>query len=333
MSCPVIAARGLTKTYRFHQQRAGLLPALRSVIRRRYETRLAVDEIDLSIERGEVVGLLGPNGAGKTTTLKMLAGLLYPSGGQLDILGFWPAGRKPGYLRRISLVMGQKTMLWWDVPAMESFLLHKEMYELSTADFEQSVAELSELLEVEHLLHVQVRKVSLGERMKLELMAALLHRPEIVFLDEPTIGLDVVAKARVRSFLADVNRLRGTTILITSHDMDDIEALCSRVLVINHGRIEYDGALADLVRSVRPRKLVRATYGEPIDVAGSPRLAGLEIVEIGERFLRLEVSRESTGEAVERLARLGPLVDLDVTDADVDEIIRDLFSRRRVGAI
>ncbi|HVX42666.1 MAG TPA: ATP-binding cassette domain-containing protein [Mycobacteriales bacterium] len=260
MNDPVIQARGLSKTYRFHRQESGVAGALRSVFRRQYETRLAVDRIDLQVRRGEIIGLLGPNGAGKTTTLKMLSGLLYPSGGELQVLGHRPSDREPDFLRRIALVMGQKTMLWWDVPAMDSLLLHKEMYQLSGPEFDASVRELAQLLEVEDLLRVQVRKVSLGERMKLELMAAIVHRPQIVFLDEPTIGLDVVAKARIRSFLAELNRLRGTTIVLTSHDMDDIEALCPRVVIVNHGRIGYDGSLTELVRSAGPPRMVPAGY-------------------------------------------------------------------------
>jgi ABC-2 type transport system ATP-binding protein len=250
-----ISARHLTKTYKFHQQSAGLLGSLKSLVRRRYQTRLAVDQIDIDIEPGEFVGLLGPNGAGKTTTLKMLSGLLYPTSGELDVLGHTPSKRKPEFLRRISLVMGQKTMLWWDVPAMDSLLLHKEMYDLSQRDFDDSVEELATMLDVKDILDVQVRKTSLGQRMKLELMAALLHRPEILFLDEPTIGLDVVAKARVRTFLAEVNRLRGTTILLTSHDMGDIEELCRRVMIIDHGRIEYDGGVPELIARTGHHKL------------------------------------------------------------------------------
>jgi ABC-2 type transport system ATP-binding protein len=325
---PVIAAHDLTKTYTFHQQRAGLCGALKSLVKRTYQTRLAVDRVSFTIERGEVVGLLGPNGAGKTTTLKMLSGLLYTTSGELQVLGHRPSDRKHDYLRRIALVMGQKTMLWWDVPAMESLLLHKDMYGLSTAEFDRNVSELAGLLEVEHLLDVQVRKTSLGERMKLELLAALVHGPEILFLDEPTIGLDVVAKARVRSFLADVNRLRGTTILITSHDMDDIEALCSRVMIIDHGRLQFDGGLDDLVRTARPRKLVRATYATTVDAGGLNDLAGVTEVEVSGQTVELEAEREQAGLVMEQLTRLGPLVDLDVADADVEDIMRDLFLRR-----
>jgi len=329
-SGPVITATSLTKTYTFHKQGAGLLAALKSVVRRETETRLAVDAIDLSVHAGEVVGFLGPNGAGKTTTLKMLSGLLYPTSGHLDVLGYTPSKRDVEYLRRIALVMGQKSFLWWDVPAMDSFLLQKDMYGIPDDVFRDSVDELAAMLDVGHLLDVQVRKTSLGERMKLELMAALLHRPEIVFLDEPTIGLDVVAKARVRSFLQEINRTRGTTIVITSHDMDDIEALCDRVLIINHGRIEYDGGLTRLVHEVQPRKQVRVTYASPV-----PSLALPSSLDVASHLAsdphihRLEVSRSDLGALLEYLPRQGEMVDLEVTDADVDEIIRDLFTRGR----
>ena len=329
-NCAIIA-ENLTKTYTFHQQKAGLLAAIRGLGRRTYETRLAVDAISFSVQPGEVVGLLGPNGAGKTTTLKMLSGLLYPTSGRLEVEGFRPSERDVEYLRRIALVMGQKTMLWWDVPATESFLLHKEMYAIPDAEYRRSIDELASLLEVERLLDVQIRKVSLGERMKLELMAALLHRPDIVYLDEPTIGLDVVAKARVRAFLGEINRLRGTTIVITSHDMDDIEALCKRVMIINHGRIAYDGGLADLVRDVQPRKLVRATFADP--VAGLGEIEGAGVLrtnadrEDDGRVLALEVARDDLSAVLERLPRIGALIDLEVNDADVEDIIRDLFTR------
>jgi ABC-2 type transport system ATP-binding protein len=227
--------------------------------------------------------------------------------------------------------MGQKSMLWWDVPAMDTFLLHKDMYGIPDAAFHDSIDELATMLDVGDLLGVQVRKLSLGERMKLELMTALLHRPEIVFLDEPTIGLDVVAKARVRAFLADVNRVRGTTILITSHDMDDIEALCERVMIINHGRIEYDGGLRALVRDIQPRKLVRVTWAEPARDLESLGALGVgdadRQVEEDGRVLRLEVPRERLGDVLEAMARLGTLIDLEVADAAVEEIVRDLFSR------
>jgi len=324
-----IEATNLTKTYTFHQQAPGLLGAFRSVLRRKSETRLAVDRISFSIPGGEIVGLLGPNGAGKTTTLKMLTGLLYPTSGEITVLGYRPFERKTEYLRRIALVMGQKSMLWWDVPAMESLLLHKEMYGLGDDAFSESVDELATMLDVGDLLRIPVRKLSLGERMKMELVAALLHRPDVLFLDEPTIGLDVVAKARIRAFLAEVNQVRGTTILITSHDMDDIEALCNRVMIVDHGRLAFDGALADLVRGVQPRKLVTATYAGPVDAAAlgnAARVTALQGDAETGQVLGLEVTREALGKVLERLPRLGTLLDLSVADADVEEIIRNLFA-------
>jgi ABC-2 type transport system ATP-binding protein len=329
----VITATDLTKTYTFHQQGSGFLAALKSVVKRTTETRLAVDTIDLTVRSGEIVGLLGPNGAGKTTTLKMLSGLLYPTSGHLDVLGFMPSQREVEYLRRIALVMGQKSMLWWDVPAMDTLLLHRDMYGLANEEFRTSVEELANMLEVEDLLGIQVRKLSLGERMKLELIAALLHRPEIIYLDEPTIGLDVLAKARVRSFLEEINRTRGTTIIITSHDMDDIEALCSRVIIINHGRIEYDGGLQELVRDVQPRKHIRVSYADPVS-----DLSQLDAVGVNEedrttmddsRLLSLEAERNRLSEVLEILPRLGSMVDLSIADGEVDEIISELFARDR----
>src|SRR5690606_24669830 len=230
------------------------------------------------------------------------------------VLGFEPARRQRDFLRRIALVMGQKTMLCWEVPAMETMLLHKEMYAIPDAEFQDSLAELSELLDVGHLLGVQVRKTSLGERMRLELMAALLHRPDIVFLDEPTIGLDVVAKANVRAFLAEINRVRGTTIMITSHDMDDIEALCDRVMVIDHGKIQFDGALQDLVRNVQPRKRVRVAYAEPIAPENLPADASIEDDE--GTVLVIESAREELSSLLETLGQLGAIQDLTVSDAD-----------------
>jgi ABC-2 type transport system ATP-binding protein len=333
---PVIAVSNLTKTYSFHRQEPGLRGALRSVLHRQTETRVAVDGVSFTIAPGEVVGLLGPNGAGKTTTLKMLTGLLHPSGGTISVLGYAPFERDDAYLRRIALVMGQKSMLWWDVPGMETMLLHKEMYGIADATFTASVDELATMLDLHDLLRIPVRKLSLGERMKMELMVALLHRPEVLFLDEPTIGLDVVAKVRVRGFLAAVNRTRGTTIIITSHDMDDIEALCQRVMIIDHGKLGWDGRLADLVHDVQPRKRVRVVYAGPVDAQRLPpevELIGQLSDGAGGAELSLEVSRERLSDVLEVLPRLGPLVDLEITEADVEEIIRDIFTRSAASVV
>ncbi|HEY8790691.1 MAG TPA: ATP-binding cassette domain-containing protein [Actinopolymorphaceae bacterium] len=306
MSAPVVDAGALSKNYTFHEQEAGLRNAVRSLFHRTYQTRVAVDDITFAIDTGEIVGLLGRNGAGKTTTLKMLCGLLRPTAGELRVLGHEPVARSFAFRSRISVVLGQKSMLWWDVPAMESFLVHKQIYALRTKDFDDSVRELAAMLGIDELLHVPVRKLSLGERMRCELMLALLHRPDVLFLDEPTIGLDVLAKVRVREFLAQVNEARGTTILLTSHDMDDVEALCPRVMLIDHGRLRYDGALADLVQSMRPLKRVRVAYTD-------------------NRVQTFEVERAELGELLARLGADGDIADLDVSDASLEEIMRDVF--------
>jgi ABC-2 type transport system ATP-binding protein len=326
----VIRARNLTRHYIFHTQAPGLLAGLRSVLHRESQTRVAVDGVDLTVRRGEVVGLLGPNGAGKTSTLKMLTGLLHPTSGELKVLGFTPFERKVEYLRRIALVMANKSHLWWDVSAIETILLHKELYAIPDDIFRVRLDAMAEMLDVENLLGVQVRKLSLGERMKCELIAALIHDPDIIYLDEPTIGLDVVAKARVREFLAQLNRESGTTILITSHDMDDIEALCPRVVLIDHGRVGYDGRLDTLVREVQPRKLVKATFAGPVESAGLLAAHPTATVYPSDAtdLLDLAVEREELSDVLATLARIGRLVDVDVTDAEVEAIIKEVFQRR-----
>jgi ABC-2 type transport system ATP-binding protein len=323
-----IEVSGLVKTYEYHHKEPGLRGSLSSLFRRRTLERRAVDDISFRIERGEVVGFLGPNGAGKTTTLKVLCGLLYPSGGIVSVLGHVPSRREPAYLRRIALVMGQKNQLWWDIPALETLLLHKEMYGIPGPQFQSTVDELSEMLEVGRLLRVQVRKLSLGERMKMELLAALVHRPDVLFLDEPTIGLDVVSQARVRDFLRELNAEHGTTILLTSHYMDDIEALCPRVLVIDAGRIGYDGSLAALVERTAPRKLVSAVFAEPVPREELAAAVGdVEMRPTDDPLkISLAVPRDQVADVAGRLLRLGRVADLGVEEPPVEEIIREMFA-------
>ncbi|MEJ5298972.1 MAG: ABC transporter ATP-binding protein, partial [Armatimonadota bacterium] len=237
---PAILAEDLTKIYVSHQRDPGLAGAVRSLFTRKRQEVLAADRINVRIEEGELVGFLGPNGAGKTTTLKMLSGILYPTSGRAEVLGFVPWERRPEFQKQFSLVMGQKNQLWWDLPPEESFLLFRELYEIPPAEYRKRVKTLTEMLEIAHLMNVQVRKLSLGERMKCELAAALLHRPRVVFLDEPTIGLDVVSQKRIREFIRQTNREDGSTIVLTSHYMDDVRALCERVVIVDHGRVIYD---------------------------------------------------------------------------------------------
>src|SRR5262245_26257723 len=243
---PIIEAKGLSKTYRVFQKYPGLAGALRSLFRRQYKEIHAVEEVSFRIEPGEMVAFLGPNGAGKTTTLKMLSGLIYPTSGTARVLGFVPWERADAFRRRFSLVMGQKNQLWWDLPAADSFQLHREIYSIPQEQFERTLGELTELFAVAQLTCQPVRELSLGERMKMELIGALLHQPQLLLLDEPTIGLDVVAQAAIQKCLKEYNSIRGVTMLLTSHYMRDVEALCSRVLVIAQGRLVYDGALAGI---------------------------------------------------------------------------------------
>ena len=328
----VIAVEDLSKTYSYHRKEPGLWGSVKGLVRRQTLQTQAVAGVSFAIAEGEIVGFLGPNGAGKTTTLKMLCGLLHPSGGAARVLGHVPARRERAYLNRIALVMGQKNMLWWDIPAMETLLLHKEMYDLPEAQFRRTVDELATMLEVERLLRVQVRKLSLGERMKLELLVALVHRPAVLFLDEPTIGLDVVSQQRVREFLRQLNREHGTTILLTSHYMDDIAELCPRVLVIDRGRLHFDGALTAMVERAAPHKLLSAVFAEPVAATALATLGGLELRPSDDPLrLVLSVPREQVPVVAERLLRLGRVVDLSIEDVPVEEIVRAMFTATAAG--
>ena len=256
----IIEASELTKTYRVFQKKEGVLGALRGLYKRDYREVRAVDRISFTIEPGEMVAFLGPNGAGKTTTLKMLAGLIYPSSGEARVLDFVPSDRADLFRRQFSLVMGQKNQLWWDLPAADSFQLHREIYSIPQAEFSKTLAELTDLLGVAKLTRQAVRELSLGERMKMELIAALLHAPRLLLLDEPTIGLDVVAQAAIQKCLLDYHDQRGVTMLLTSHYMRDVEALCDRVLVINHGALVYDGPLSGIIERFGESKLVKLQF-------------------------------------------------------------------------
>lgn len=324
---PVITTSKLIKDYRFHRQSPGLGGAIKSLFRRTHETRRAVDRLDLTLEPGEFVGLLGRNGAGKTTTLKMLSGLLRPTAGTVTVLGHEPWRRSFDFLRRIAVVLGQKSMLWWDVSAMDSYLVHRAMYDLDHDVFDRSVNELAELLSVRELLTIPIRKLSLGERMKCELIAALIHDPEVLFLDEPTIGLDVISTAVIRDFLRKVNQRRQTTIILTSHNMDDVEALCERVLLIDHGRLGFDGQLADLVRSTRPAKQLTLTYAKPpaLPAVLPPETA---VIDSDGPIVRLEAERSKITAVLSAAPGWGELVDVEVGEADLDEVMRTVLGGR-----
>lgn len=324
MTAPAIEVANLSKIYRVPKKAPGLLGSLRALLRREYLSVRAVDDVSFTIQPGELVGFLGPNGAGKTTTLKVLSGLLYPSGGRVRVLGHEPWRREEALLRQFSLIMGQKNALWWDLPAIESFRLNAEIYGVPAADFRATLDELVELLDLGPLLNVQVRKLSLGERMKCELAAALLHRPRVLYLDEPTIGLDVLMQKKIREFILAYNRRYQATILLTSHYMDDVRELCDRVLVINHGHLIYDGGLAEIVQRYAGHKELAARFAAPV-----ARPALEELGEVVEHEPLRAVVRVPWGEAPARAARLlaaFPVVDLAINEPDVEDVIRQVFT-------
>ncbi len=322
LTAPAIEVRDLTKTYHVHERPPGLAAALRSVFHRTYKGVDAVKELSFRVEPGERVGFLGPNGAGKTTTLKMLSGLLHPTSGEARVLGHVPAERPPELLQRITLVMGQKQQLLWDLPPSETFLLNRAVYGVEKREYEATLAELSELLDLGELVKKPTRQLSLGERMKCELAAALIHRPDVLFLDEPTIGLDVSMQLSVREFIRRYNERAGATVILTSHYMDDVAALCPRVVVIDRGSLVYDGDLDGLVRKVRPEKRVVLRLSSPLDPALVARLG--TVVEEGKGTLVLRVPAPNVRDVVGQV--LGAVVDLTVEDPPLEEVLRDLFA-------
>jgi ABC-2 type transport system ATP-binding protein len=319
----VIKVEGLTKHYRTAKKAPGLLGSIKGLFRREYEAVHAVEGVSFSIAPGERVGFLGPNGAGKTTTLKMLAGLLVPTGGSIDVLGHVPSRREPDYLRRITLVMGQKQQLLWDLPARETFELNRALFDLPEAETKATIDELVALLELGDLIARPVRSLSLGERMKCELVAALLHRPKVLFLDEPTIGLDVRMQVVVRRFIDEWNRRTGATVLLTSHYMADIAALCSRVIVIAQGKLRFDGLLTDLVSKYAPdRRVVVRPLREPTE----DELARAERFRKDEGNLVALVPPADVKATVDLALRTLPVQDLTVEDAPLDDVIARLFA-------
>jgi ABC-2 type transport system ATP-binding protein len=317
----------LVKEYRVAERAPGLKAALKALVSRPTKVVKAVDGLSLQIAEGERVGFLGPNGAGKTTTLKMLAGLLHPTQGSCRVLGYEPRERARAFLRQITLVMGQKQQLLWDLPPSETFLLNKAVYDLPEKEYAETLDELTRLLDLGPLLGKPTRNLSLGERMKCELAVALLHRPKVLFLDEPTIGLDVSMQAAVRTFIRAYNERFGATVLLTSHYMEDVAALCPRVIVIDRGQLIFDGKLDALVKQVRPDKRLRLRLSRPVDLQD---LEGLgTVVERDSAQVTLLVSQARMQEAVtQAMARL-PLVDLTVEDPPLEEVMQDLFASHR----
>lgn len=317
-----IVVNELNKHFQVHVRQAGWADAVRSLFKREYHTVEAVKDVAFSIEPGEIVGFLGPNGAGKTTTIKMLAGLLHPTSGDIRVGGFVPFDQKNEFKKMMSLVMGQKSQLIWDIPPMETFLVNKAIYEISEQSFRRTLDELIELLELEPLLSKPTRSLSLGQRMKCELAAALLHQPTILFLDEPTIGLDVNTQEKVRRFIANYNSEHRTTILLTSHYMGDVTALCNRVLIINHGRLLYDGDLAVLSERLTPYKILEVRLAEPPQIEWS---AYGQMVSSEAGKVTLRVPRERIPAVSAELLQRYAVHDLNIEEPPMEEVITLAF--------
>jgi len=326
-----VLAEGLSKGFAVAEKDPGLAGTLRHLLRRRMRTIEAVREVSFAIEPGEIVGFLGPNGAGKTTTLKMLSGLIHPSAGRVRVAGCVPFERRERFLQQITLVMGNRQQLLWDLPPLESFRVNAAVYGLDDGEAKRRINELAEMLELGEELRRPVRKLSLGQRMKAELLAALLHRPAVLFLDEPTLGLDVNAQARVRSFLADYNRCTGATVLLTSHYMGDITSLCERVLLIHEGRLFHDGSLEELTNRLAPCREVRLELRHPQPAEAFEAFGTLERdneqdqEQAGDRVVRLLIPRDTLTQQVGELLSRFEVLDLEVRDPPIEELIGALF--------
>jgi ABC-2 type transport system ATP-binding protein len=321
----IIELSGLTKSYRVYQKQEGLLASVRGLFRRQYRTVEAVRSIDLQVEQGEFVAFLGPNGAGKTTTLKLLSGVIAPTGGTAHVMGHIPWKRENAYRSRFALVMGQKNQLWWDLPAQESFRLHQQIYKIEPERFDRTRDELVDLLDVRRLLKQPVRELSLGERMKMELIAALLHSPEVLFLDEPTIGLDVIAQHNIQKFLRHYQQLRKITILLTSHYMKDVAALCRRVVIIAHGRIMYDGSLSGIIDRFSNHKVITFLFADDESLPNDLARFG-EVIEEQAPKIKLRVERRKAPDVLAGILAKYAVEDVSVEDPPLEDVIADMFA-------
>ncbi len=321
---PIIEIQALTKSYRVYKKREGLWASIRGLWEREHHDVHAVRGIDLVVEEGEFVAFLGPNGAGKTTTLKLLSGVINPTSGTARVMGFVPWERRYEYRRRFALVMGQKNQLWWDLPAQESYRLHQQIYRIDSTDFQRTLDQLTDLLAVRKLLDQPVRELSLGERMKMELIAALLHRPDVLFLDEPTIGLDVVAQHNIQLFLRQYQAEQKTTILLTSHYMKDVAALCRRVVIIAGGLIKYDGSLAGIIDRFSSAKIVSLQLAEGHQPADLGRLG--EVLDIQWPKVKLRIARTEVPKILATVLADYPIEDVAVEDPPLEDVIAQLFS-------
>lgn len=328
MTNTAVEVTNLKKYFKIYKKEPGLLGSVKSLWNRKYEELKAVDDISFQIEAGEMVGFIGQNGAGKTTTLKMLSGLLYPSDGSVSVLGFNPWDRQREFQKQFSLVMGQKNQLWWDLPAMETFLLNKAIYEIPDQQFRNTLDKLVELLDVKDVLNVQVRKLSLGQRMKCELIAALLHNPKVLFLDEPTIGLDVVMQKVLRDFIKSYNQEFKATIILTSHYMDDVKELCDRAIIIDHGHKIYDGSLNKIIDKYARSKKLSLTFSKRVEESKLAKFGQVKEFDHDGTALTatLLVPREEATKTAAKILESLPVQDLNIEEPSIEAIIREVFA-------
>ena len=330
MAEPLIQVRDLSKNFRTFRRREGIWGGIQNLFIRDYKTLVAVDRVSFSIERGEMVGYIGPNGAGKSTSIKMLTGILLPTSGEAVVNGFVPYKQRRRYVKTIGVVFGQRTQLWWDIAVIESFKLLRRIYEVSQADFDARIELFNSILGIRDYLHTPVRKLSLGERMRCDLAAALLHNPPLLFLDEPTIGLDVVAKHHIREFLREINREFHTTVLLTTHDLDDIEELCRRILIIDHGKVIFDGELRELKHRLLRIKQVKFVLKDGADAPKLARFAvdGVELQRVDELTYRFSFDRThvSAADLIRRILASVEVRDLLIEDEPIEEIIKRIYA-------
>jgi ABC-2 type transport system ATP-binding protein len=330
MAEPLIQVRELSKHFRTFHRREGIWGGLQNLFVRDYKTLIAVDRVSFSIDRGEMVGYIGPNGAGKSTSIKMLTGILLPTSGEAVVNGFVPYKQRRRYVKTIGVVFGQRTQLWWDIAVIESFKLLRRIYEVPQADFDARMELFNSILGIKDYLHTPVRKLSLGERMRCDLAAALLHNPALLFLDEPTIGLDVVAKHHIREFLREINREFHTTVLLTTHDLDDIEELCRRILIIDHGKVLFDGELRELKHRLLRTKQVKFALKDNADAASLSRFAadGVELGQVDELTyrLRFDRTRVSGADLIRQILASVEVRDLLIEDESIEEVIKRIYA-------
>lgn len=323
---PQIDVENLGKTFKVPERESGFMPAVRSVFRRKYKEVRAVDSISFHVNAGEIVGFLGPNGAGKTTTLKMLSGLLHPTSGKATVLGHVPWKREPTYLRQISMLMGQRSQMQWDLPAADSFLVHAAVYDIPKQQYEDTLNELVTLLELAPVLKKPLRTLSLGERMKCEICVSLLHRPAVLFLDEPTIGVDITMQTRIREFIGEYNRKHGATIILTSHYMADVTALCKRIIVIDHGKLLFDGSLAALSTKLAPFKVIKIDLDRNVDGFDFDRMGDVLLRETHKVHMR--VPKMEAAAVANRLLTDLPVLDLTIEDPPIEDVISRAFGAK-----